>query len=434
MNQKTISASHMADFSSLYATLCSLFSRLWDKRGSNIQYSLCEVLKSAFAMFSLKHPSLLSFEHRSKAEAMNLKTIYGVDHQVSDSQIREVLDEVSPPHLLGGFPLLYKHLKKLGIVKAYRYYQDRIVLSIDGVEHFHSTKVHCERCLEKVSGDGTVHYSHSMLVGVLVHPEHREVFPLGCEPIICQDGANKQDCELNASKRLLAQLQAFYPKLNKLVVEDALYANGPHLRQLLDYGMSFIIRAKPDSLKSLFRSFESRKERKKAPEWEYSDEKGITHAFCWTNNLPLNSSANDLRVNMLHYTQIDKKGRKLTFAWVTNIGLTKASVNKVMRAGRARWKIENETFNTLKNQGYHFEHNYGHGYQHLASNLAILMLLAFFVDQIQQHSSKQWRIAWHLLKSKRKLWQVIQAMFITLHFESMEALFKQIKANYNDSS
>ena len=33
---------------------------------------------------------------------------------------------------------------------------------------------------------------------------------------------------------------------------------------------------------------------------------------------------------------------------------------------RARWKIENETFNTLKNQGYHFEHNYGHGEQHLS--------------------------------------------------------------------
>ena len=54
-----------------------------------------------------------------------------------------------------------------------------------------------------------------------------------------------------------------------------------------------------------------------------------------------------------------------------------------MRAGRARWKVENETFNTLKNQGYHFEHNYGHGQQHLSVVLAMLMMLAFLLDQVQ---------------------------------------------------
>ena len=46
---------------------------------------------------------------------------------------------------------------------------------------------------------------------------------------------------------------------------------------------------------------------------------------------------------------------------------------RVMRGARARWKIENETFNTLKNQGYHFEHNFGHGYRHLSTVFAHLM-------------------------------------------------------------
>jgi hypothetical protein len=59
-----------------------------------------------------------------------------------------------------------------------------------------------------------------------------------------------------------------------------------------------------------------------------------------------------------------------------------------MRGGRARWKIENETFNTLKNQGYEFEHNYGHGYKNLSVNLAFLMMLAFLVDQAQLLTSK----------------------------------------------
>ena len=64
--------------------------------------------------------------------------------------------------------------------------------------------------------------------------------------------------------------------------------------------------------------------------------------------------------------------------------LTPDNVDVIMRGGRARWKIENETFNTLKNQGYHLEHNYGHGEQNLSVVFAMLMMLAFLVDQTQQ--------------------------------------------------
>ena len=64
--------------------------------------------------------------------------------------------------------------------------------------------------------------------------------------------------------------------------------------------------------------------------------------------------------------------------------VNKRNVFRLMRGGRARWKIENETFNTLKNQGYNFEHNYGHGEQNLSVVFAMLMMLAFLVDQTQQ--------------------------------------------------
>ncbi len=64
-----------------------------------------------------------------------------------------------------------------------------------------------------------------------------------------------------------------------------------------------------------------------------------------------------------------------------------------MRAGRARWRIENETFNTLKNQGYHFEHNYGHGNENLCSVMTMLMMLAFLIDQVQQLCCKVYQDA-----------------------------------------
>ena len=100
------------------------------------------------------------------------------------------------------------------------------------------------------------------------------------------------------------------------------------------------------------------------------------------NDLCLCESAIDVKVNYLLYEQADKQGKVTRWAWITNIPLNARSVEPVMRAGRARWKIENETFNTLKNQGYNFEHNYGQGKQNLATILALLMFLAFTVDQM----------------------------------------------------
>ena len=87
---------------------------------------------------------------------------------------------------------------------------------------------------------------------------------------------------------------------------------------------------------------------------------------------------------MSAYWGAKKDGRGQHFSWVTKLPLTSGNVYEVMRADRARWKIENETFNTLKNQGYSFQHNYGHGYENLCSVMTMLMMLSFLIDQVQQ--------------------------------------------------
>ena len=93
-----------------------------------------------------------------------------------------------------------------------------------------------------------------------------------------------------------------------------------------------------------------------------------------------------------------------------------------MRGGRARWKIENETFNTLKNQGYHLERNYGHGERNLSVVLALLMMLAFLVDQSQQLCCPVFRAAWHKLRRKCRLWEAIRNSFRVFLFDSMTDL------------
>jgi hypothetical protein len=98
--------------------------------------------------------------------------------------------------------------------------------------------------------------------------------------------------------------------------------------------------------------------------------------------------------------------------------------------GRARWKVENETFNTLKNQGYPFEHNYGHGQRNLSVVLAGLMMLAFLVDQLQQLGDALFQAVFAKKKRLIRLWEQLRALFQTLEFNSMQELFHAILYGY----
>jgi len=142
-------------------------------------------------------------------------------------------------------------------------------------------------------------------------------------------------------------------------------------------------------------------------------------------------SAIDVSVNYLLYEQTDKQGKVTRWTWITNILLNARSVEPVMRAGRARWKIENETFNTLKNQGYNFEHNYGHGKQNLATILALLMFLAFTVDQMIQRCWRLFRQVRGGLRTKAKLWESVRSLFKVQFFSTMDALYRQIAELYD---
>ena len=374
-------------------------------------------------MFSLKSPSLLNFVGRTKSEDSNLGSIYKIGAFASENGLRKGLDTVAPGGLRAGFQQLWKRIKKLGILDKYRYWGRHLIVSVDGVEHFCSGSIHCAYCLERKHKNGKKGYHHAMLSAVLVHPDEKEVFVMDNEPIIGQDGNNKNDCERNAAKRLLSNMQDSYGKEWVVWVMDALYSCGPIIRQIIkNPKWQYVIGIKPDGNKSLFRQFEGRDQREQV-KWRAWERDGSTHRFGYTNGVALNSSNSDVRVNMLYYEELGRKGKKQTFTWVTGIHLTKANVEKVMRMGRSRWKIENQTFNTLKNQGYNFEHNYGHGKQHLCSVFALLMMMAFTVDQIQQHACTFFQKLWQNLKTKAELWENIRAAFKILTFVSMQQLF-----------
>ena len=261
----------------------------------------------------------------------------------------------------------------------------------------------------------------------LVHPDLKEVIPLAPEPIIQQDGQTKNDCERNATRRWLKQFRREHPHLPVIVVEDALAANAPHLKDLREARAHFIIGVKPGDHVFLFEHLQARDDAGQMEILSLVDPAtGVLHHFRFGNAVPLNESHADELVNVLEYWEIHPDGTVQHFSWITDFLLTPANVWDIMRGGRARWKIENETFNTLKNQGYHLEHNYGHGEQNLSVVLALLMMLAFLVDQVQQLCCPLFQAAWQKLRTKCHLWEEIRHHFRTLQFHSMSELLRAL--------
>lgn len=385
--------------------------------------SLEDCLLSGYAMFSLKYPSLLQFDQHFREDIVrhNLAQVYQITDIPSDTQMRERLDVVEPSQLRSVFKRLFAQCQRSKRLELFSYYEGRYLFPLDGTGYFFSKEIHCEQCCEKHHKDGTTSYYHQILSGAIVHPDQKVVLPFAPEPILKQDGHKKNDCEHNAAKRFLSDLKREHPHLPLIITGDALYADGVIIKRLKEDGHRFILVAKEKDQKSLFEEFRT------LPVQHHTiTDKEITHRFAWANGHVLNDSHTDCLVNVLEYWEEHANGEKQHWAWVTDIPLTEKNVVQIMRGGRARHKIENETFNTLKNQGYQFEHNFGHGKQHLSTVFAYLMHIAFFVDQLQQLGCPLFAKALIRLKSKKTLWERQRSYFFHFLIDSLDDLWNAL--------
>ena len=411
---------------SLIVAVKNCFSKVTDQRGSNSSISLADALMSGFAMFSLKEKSLLSFEHNITDFGPNLKTVYKIDRIPTDTHLRTMLDPLPTEAIRPAFNLIFNRLQRSNLLHEFKFFDDYYLVSMDGTEYFSSNQIKCANCMERKYKDGTTLYYHQFFGAAIVHPDKREVIPLVPEMIMKQDGQAKNDCERNAAQRFLNSFRKDHPKLKVIVIEDGLSSNAPHIKDLTKHNCRYILGAKPDDHKFLFAQVAEMKSHSQVS--EFTMEQGdITHVFSFCNNLPLNETNQDVRINFLEYWEINKKTTKRQhFTWVTDFDITQKNVHALMRGGRARWKIENETFNTLKNQGYHFEHNFGHGYNNLWSIFALLMMLAFLVDQSLQISCNLFNAAMKECKSRTNFWHKVRCYFMGYIFESMNEIYDAI--------
>ena len=137
---------------SLFMNIHSKLEKIPEFRTKDVGISISDILMSAFAMFSLKDPSLLKFDERRKddAKCQNLKNIYGLKNVPSDSRMREVCDEIDPKkHIDDLFKIPFRHLQRSKKLEPMVFYKKHYLLNLDGTGFFSSKKVSAPFCMEK---------------------------------------------------------------------------------------------------------------------------------------------------------------------------------------------------------------------------------------------------------------------------------------------
>lgn len=410
--------------------LAQTFKAIPDKRHpQRITWEMSAALMSAFAMFFFQHPNLLEYQRRMKKKSgrSNLERIFKVEDIPSDTQLREILDGTATEPLRRVLPETFERMRRVGWtgkfvteVAGEKYY----TVAFDGSEYFHSTKIECPGCLRRTSKDGETQYSHVVVSATLLRAGSHAVLPLDAEEVRNEDGQEKQDCELNAGKRLAKRLRAEHRQMKICITGDDLYAHEPFILNLRELRMGFVLVAKPTSHAELFDWVEDldRLGECLKGKWEEGPAcKRRYFEYRIATQVPL-KQAGQVMVNFVEVWERNKKGKVIYHnSWVTDFEVRVEQAAQIIGIGRSRWKIENEQFNVHKNHGYELEHNYGHGQQTLSLVFYFLNLLAFLAHKVLEFGDRLYQQC-RQDESRRGLWTMLRSAFYLIEFESWEAL------------
>jgi hypothetical protein len=373
--------------------VCAAFPDPRKGRGGNI--AMADFGLSAFAMFFIQSASFLSFQRtleRGQGRS-NCQTLFGIEKIPSDNYIRDMLDSADPALLAPCFERTEQLLLEPAMREAFARLGGRTLIALDGTEYFCSQKIACPHCQTRKRSNGKIESYHSMLAATVVAPGHSKAVPLSPEFIVRQDGAEKQDCERNAIKRWLDKHGARLKPLRPVYLADDLFACQSVVERFRANGDDFIFTCKETSHRALYDFIDGAE----LEHHEVKVRKGKTretNRYRFIEKVPLRDGKDAALVNWIGFEISNAKGA-VTYrtAFVTSLPVNIANVAEIASCGRARWKIENESFNVLKNHGYELEHNFGHGENYLAMTLAALNMLAFAWHTVLDLIEPPWRKA-----------------------------------------
>ncbi len=368
----------------------------------------------------MQSESFLSYQRalENGQKRSNCQTLFGIGKIPSDNYIRTMLDEADPALLQPCFDRLAACLGKPEMRKAFQRLGGRTPIAWDGTEYFNSYKIGCSQCLTRKRSNGKTENYHTMLSATVVAPGHSKVVPLMPEFIAPQDGHDKQDCERAAVKRWFEKHANRVKSLRPVYLGDDLFACDPVARMVTENGDDFIFTCKEASHKALMdfiggATCEVREDKVR------KGRVNETFRYKWIEDVPLRDGKDTIKVNWIGFQIIDAKGGvKYSMSWVTSLPVTSDTVAEIAACGRARWKIENESFNVMKNHGYELEHNFGHGKKFLAMTLAAFNLLAFAWHSILDCLDPPWQAAREAATKRTRFFSTIVSLTAFVIFPS----------------
>ena len=389
------------------------------------RYTLKDVFLSAFSLFFMQCESFLEHQRQmhSRRGADNAQTLFGLDKIPTVPQIRNILDRIAADSLFGVFGQVYQALQKAGFLNAYQCLGGDLLIALDGTRYFCSHTIHCSQCSSCQHKNGQTSYFHSAILPVIVAAEQSQVIALAPEFIAPQDGANKQDSEVAAAKRWITAHAPTFDGQPITFLGDDLYAHQPMAEHCQANRMNFIFTCLPESHPALYEWLDyldglGDVQELAVEKWN-KNTKELYH-YRYINQIPLRDAQPALLVNWCEVTITRPKDGKCLYrnAFITLHPLSEATVAEVARAGRSRWKTENENHNVLKTKGYHLEHNFGHGEQHLAMVLLTLNLLAFLFHTVLQLVDSAYQRIRQIRGTRRGFFQDIVTLTKYFLFES----------------
>jgi hypothetical protein len=391
------------------------------------EYMMADIGLSAFSVFFMGSPSFLGHQ-RSLAEGhgrSNCQTLFGMTAIPTDPYIRLMLDG-APPEAFD--PLFFKAIGTEGVLDPFRRLDGRVLIALDGTECFCSRKIHCQRCSRRKRSDGGTEYFHSFLGASIVAPDHQQVLPLPPEFVAPQDGAEKQDCERNAAKRWLTRHGRAVKPLRPVFLGDDLFACQPIAAAVQQAGGNFIFTCKPASHQTIT-EYLTGAELEEHRQAVVARGRRTTTIWRWLSAVPMRATDDALIVNWFSIEILNEKGKRTYYnSFVTDLPVTASIVAELAACGRARWKIENETFNVLKTNGYNLEHNFGHGKETLASVLVTLNLLAFAFHSAARLAVLAWREAVIARGATYRFFEHLRTVTAYVVFETWDHLLRSIAA------
>jgi len=399
------------------------------KKGPNTRYAIHDAALGAFGIFFTQSPSFLEDQRRLQHTTghNNAQTLFDVEQIPCDNQVRKRLDPIAPSVLNPVFVEVFEGLEQHHMLAHVRVLGNQLLMALDGTHYFASNPIHCQNCLTRQLSNGHTLFYHAAITPVLVCPGQSQVIALPPEYLMPQDGHGKQDCERAAGKRWLATHAEQLAPHGVTLLGDDLYSNQPFCALVLHHRFNFILTCKPDSHPTLY---------ERLALWQATDAIATYAGRRWNgrftevtlvryiNDVSLRSGDDALSVNWYDMTVVNAKtGEQLSYnSCITNHRLTADKVLAVAQAGRGRWKIDNENNNVLKTQGYHLEHNFGHGTQSLAAFMLSLNLLAFLFHTVLEWSDDQYALLRQVLAKRQTFFHDIQAFMRYMIFDSWEHL------------